>query len=80
MTYTHNNKEFDLTKVQIHLIESMQDGWTVLWSNEPSDKRCWMIKEGFDFTVHSPTIKALEEKGIIQQDDVKPVGTYSFIE
>ncbi len=81
MVYTHNNgKEFDLTKVQIRLIQNMQDGWVVQESNEPSDKRCWMTRNGLEFTVHAPTIRALEDRDIIQQDGVKPVGTYDFVE
>ncbi len=80
MNYNYNGSEFELTKAQIHLINSMKNGWLVQWSNEPSDKRCWMTREGADHTVHAPTIKALERLGIIQQDSKKPIGTYNFVE
>ena len=74
-------KDFSLTKPQISLIELMQSGWLVLWSNTAdTDRRCWMEKDGVDVSVYRPTIKILERLGIIKQNDEKPIGTYQLVE
>ncbi len=73
-------KEYELTVPQVNLLSSMKNGWLLRWSNEVSDKRCWLESENMKFTVHVPTVWKLEELGIIKQDNKVPIGTFYFIE
>ncbi len=74
-------KDFNLTKPQASLLDLMQSGWSIRWSNTANaDRRCWIEKDGVDVSVYVPTIKILEQLGIIKQDNKKPIGTYQLVE
>ncbi len=70
----------NLTKAQTNLITFMKDGEMLYWSNEPSDKRCWLDVEGEEHTISVSTVGVLEKLGIIEQDNEVPIGTYHFVE
>ncbi len=81
MKYKQIITRITLTDPQTKLIISMEDGWLLHWANNPeSDKRCWIEREGKEFTISTPMIKTLEEKGIIKQDNKVPIGTYQLVE
>ncbi len=80
MIYNHNGKEVDLTGPQFQLLNFMKDGWSLVWSNEPSDWRCRVVKKDSYLTIYAPTVKALVKKEIIKQDNEVPIGTFRLVE
>jgi len=81
MKYKQIITRIALTIPQTKLIISMEDRWLLRWANNPeSDKRCWIEREGEEFTIPTPMVKALEEKGIIEQDNKVPIGTFHLVE
>ncbi len=75
-----NYEEFDLTAAQIRVLRLMEEGWNLHWSNEVSDKRCWLQNGDREYTVPAPTVRVLEELGIIKQDNAIPLGTFHFVD
>ncbi len=73
-------KEFDLTDPQMRVVKMMEDGWALLWSNEPSDWRCRIVRGDRYFSIHVSTVNILVEKGIIKQDNAIPLGTFHFVD
>ncbi len=81
MKYEQIIARIALTNPQMRVIKRMEEGWLLCWSNEVSDKRCWLEGEnGEKYTVHVPTIRALEKLDIIKQDNAVPIGTFHFVE
>ncbi len=80
MKYNHNGKEIDLTGPQSILLDFMKNGRSLIWSNELTDWRCRVVKKDSYITIYTPTVKALEKKGIIKQDNKVPIGTYQLVE
>ncbi len=73
-------EKFDLTGPQMRVIRLMEEGWLLRWSNEVSDKRCWLENGDMEYTVSVPTIRILEKLGIIKQDNAIPLGTFYFVD
>ncbi len=73
-------EKFDLTGPQMRVIGRMEEGWLLRWSNEVSDKRCWLENGDMEYTIQVPTVRVLEKLGIIEQDNAIPLGTFHFVE
>ncbi len=74
-------EKFDLTGPQMRVIRLMENGWTLLWSNEISDRRCWIKgPEGEEYTISVPIVNILVEKGVIKQDNAIPLGTFHLVD
>ncbi len=74
-------KGINLTDPQMRLINRMKNGWMLYWSNEVSDRRCWIRgPKDEEFSIHVTMVGKLEELGIIKQDNVVPLGTFHLVE
>lgn len=80
MKYEQIIARIALTGPQMRLIKQMENGWVLYWSNEVSDRRCWIKgPEDKEFSVPVPMVNKLEELGIIKQDNEVPLGTFHFV-
>ena len=74
-------EKFNLTDPQMRLIRRMGNKWVLYWSNEVSDRRCWIRDpKGEEFSIHVTMVNKLEKLGIIKQDNAVPLGTFHLVE